>query len=208
MKKVYLLAACMAALASQVQAQGLKGGLKGGVNLAVITNTFNLGAGFKPGVHFGGFLEAKMSEKVSFQPELLYSAQGCTTSDMRGEPTGKVNLSYVSLPLLFNLYVGSGFHFTLGPQASVLVSAKSHEDGAGSLGGSREVDIKDEFKKGELSVAGGLGYKFKGGIHLSARYITGVTDINNNELIERMRVQAGAGKMHNRLFQFSAGFSF
>jgi len=198
----------MAALASQVQAQGVKGGLKAGLNLAVITNTFNLGADFKPGLHFGGYLEAKMGEKASFQPELLYSAQGCTTSDMQGRSTGKVNLSYVSLPLLFNLYAAQGFHFTLGPQASVLVSAKAFEEGAGSLGGSRETDIKDEFKKGELSIAGGLGYKFKGGIHLSARYITGVSNINNNEFIETMRVQAGAGKMRNRLFQFSAGFSF
>jgi opacity protein-like surface antigen len=208
MKKVYLLAACLAALASQVHAQGVKGGLKAGLNLAVVTNTFNTGAGFKPGVHFGGFLEAKMSEKASFQPELLYSGQGFTTTNMQGQSTGKVNLAYVSLPLLFNLYVGSGFHFTLGPQASVLVNAKAYEEGAGSLGGARELDIKDEFKTGELSLAGGLGYKFKGGINLSARYITGVTDINNNEFIEIMRVQAGAGKMYNRLFQFSAGFSF
>ncbi len=198
----------MAALASQVQAQGVKGGLKAGLNLAVVTNTFNMGAGFKPSPHFGGYLEAKMGEKASFQPELLYSGQGFTTSDMQGRSTGKVNLSYVSLPLLFNLYVGSGFHFTLGPQASMLISARSIEQVAGTVGGSRELDVMSEFKKEELSIAGGLGYKFKCGFNLSARYISGISDINNNEFIERMRAQAGAGKMHNRLFQFSAGYSF
>ncbi|RZL41864.1 MAG: PorT family protein, partial [Pedobacter sp.] len=56
-------------------AQEIDYGVKGGLNIANLTGDIE-NAKSKVSLHVGGFVQFKVNEKFSVQPELLYSQQG------------------------------------------------------------------------------------------------------------------------------------
>ena len=80
MKKLLLFAAVAVFGLSNVNAQEVKFGAKAGVNFATITGDETSGVDSRTAFHIGGVAEIVISEKFSFQPELLYSGQGAKES--------------------------------------------------------------------------------------------------------------------------------
>ena len=153
------------------------GGVKGGVNLADLSfdpvpPDFTC-CDMKAGGAFGAFLNVG-SEKVSFQPELLYSMKGAKSSDL-----GKIKANVVELPLLLRADPMSENRVhpfvTIGPAISYITSAKTENpDGT-------EEDLKDtdQIKSADFGMIFGGGIA-AGPATIEARYDLGLRDLNND----------------------------
>lgn len=102
-----------------IKAQDYKLGLKGGLNIASQNNSLLSGVtktNSTPiiGFNIGGFVEIKISEKFSAQPELLFSAQGgklsyneknlfpITPPRDNYDVENTISLFYLNVPFTFN----------------------------------------------------------------------------------------------------------
>ena len=181
MKKVLLVAVIGILGFGNVNAQDIEFGIKGGLNFASIsgdnTNDFEPVTGF----NFGVFAEIPISEKFSFQPELLYSGQGYSFND------NTIALNYLNMPIMGKYYVTKGLSIEAGPQIGFLLSAKNES-----------IDVKDSFNTVDFGVNFGLGYKLDSGLNFGARYNLGLSNINKEDTFTNK----------NGVFQVSIGYSF
>ena len=178
MKKFLLIAFCVSlSYFSQAQNQ-VKFGVKAGANLSNVGGKDAAGASSLIGFHGGVQANIPLVDDFSIQPELLYSAQG---SKVEVETSGdgdeiittkaKVHLNYLCLPVLAQYRHSSGLFLQTGPQLSYLLSAKMK-----AAGGS--MDMKDDFKKTDLSWVLGIGYAVADGkIGFNVRYNFGLTKL-------------------------------
>ena len=183
MKKFFLLTVLTVLGFTNVNAQEVEFGVKGGLNFANISgdNTKDLGA--VTAFNFGVVSEIHISEKFSFQPELMYSGQGYSPDD------NIVALSYLNIPLIGKYYVTKGLSLEAGPQLGFLLAAKNEK-----------TDVKDAFKTFDFGVNFGLGYKLESGLNFGARYNLGLTNINN--------LDNSSFKNKNGVIQVSIGYFF
>ncbi|WP_299107978.1 porin family protein [uncultured Tenacibaculum sp.] len=164
---------------TNLNAQETKFGIKGGLNFAQITGANSLKSDRKTDFNVGVMAEIPISEKFSFQPELLYSKQGSS-----------VNLDYLNIPLLGKYYLTEGLSIQAGPQIGFLLSANTNG-----------VNVKRSFKTFDFGVDVGLGYQFKNGLSLGARYNYGLSNISTGAAN-----QYASTKIKNEVFQVSIGY--
>jgi len=199
MKKVFLIGS-MAFLAVTSMGQTTKTvsfGLKANFNLANLSFSNDIPDEIKikskPGVSAGGFANISFSKSFSIQPELMYAMQGAKVTEAGGPAEVTLNLDYITIPVMFQYKLASGFYAETGPQVGFLLSAKTKAAG-------NSEDSKDEFKKTDFAWGLGLGYKMKSGLGFGARYNLGLSNIakdgNNDE---------GA---KNRAFQIGISYTF
>lgn len=177
MKKLILFAALAIFVIANSNAQ-INFGAKAGVNFATITGDDVESFDSRTAFHVGVVAEIVISETFSFQPELLYSAQGADYSDEEFEGTFK--LDYLNIPLMAKFYVGEGFSLEAGPQIGFLLSAKDEYDFTGTAFKSEEEDIKEFVKDIDFGINVGVGYKLEGGLNFGARYNLGLSDANDS----------------------------
>jgi opacity protein-like surface antigen len=195
-------------------------GLKGGLNIASLTSSDDSELDSRIAFHAGLYVEFPISEKLSIQPEVVFSSQGgrektFTESASSGfesffESDTKLRLNYINIPVLAKYYIVDGFSVQVGPQIGFLVSARaefeinsSSNSNNSSISGNSSV--KDEFNSVDLSAAFGLGYKFDGGFNLSARYNLGFSEVFKNQNQDENRNDID---VRNSVFQFSIGYTF
>lgn len=123
--------------------------------------------GFHAGVVFNNI---KLSNKISFQPELIYSMQGFKIGGL-----GNVGLHYISLPALIKLDMGSNASIVFGPQVSYLANAR-----IGIGNDLFSVSYDGLFRKWDASGVAGLEYKVSNKMTLGGRYLLGLNDINKD----------------------------
>ena len=192
MKKLSILTAIILFGFTSVNAQDINFGAKAGVNFATITGDDVESFSSRTAFHVGFVAEIVISETFSFQPELLYSAQGADWDEGDGfEGTTKVD--YLNVPLMAKFYVGEGFSLEAGPQVGFLLSAKDVEEG------EEDFDLKDYVKGIDFGVNVGVGYKMEGGLNFGARYNLGLSDANDTEV---------DSKIKNSVIQAYVGFFF
>lgn len=183
-------------------------GVKGGVNIANITGDDVGDLDARTSFNLGLFMEIPMSERFSFQPEVLYSGQGFTlaTRDQDNvfdtDDNVEYQLSYIQVPLMAKVYLVKGLFAEAGPQFGFKVSEeidfKPRADGGDTVINSDDSQIKNF----DTSLALGAGYKFDNGLSLSARYTHGLTNIYKDNTI------MGDVDAKNAVWQFGVGFSF
>ena len=181
MKKILLLAVVTVLGLTNVNAQEIKFGAKGGLNFADISGDNTKGNGLVTSFHFGVLSEIPISDKFSFQPEILYSGQGYSFND------NTVSLSYLNIPLIGKYYLTKGLSIEAGPQIGFLLAAKNDK-----------TDVKDSFNTFDFGINFGLGYKLDNGFNFGARYNLGLININN--------LDNSTNK--NGVFQLSVGYFF
>ena len=170
--------------------EGIKLGLKVGLNLANFGGDIENNA-IRTSIHFGMVSEIIISDKFSFQPELLYSGQGFKNESILGYSKEKYN--YISLPLLAKYYVAKNLSIESGPQISFLISSKSkNNDGNTDISDTNVVDFGWNV---------GLGYEFKSGIFFQGRYNLGLTNVNAES-------NSDSNRISNSVFQISVGCLF
>ncbi|TDW46612.1 outer membrane protein with beta-barrel domain [Flavobacterium sp. 270] len=183
MKKILVLAVITVLGFANVNAQEIKFGVKGGLNFSTVSGDNTENIDYVTSYNIGVVSEIPLSEKFSFQPEILYSRQGYSFNN------DVVALNYLNVPLIGKYYITKGFSVEAGPQIGFLLSAKNEK-----------VNVKDSFNTFDFGVNFGLGYKLENGLNFGARYNLGLTDINN--------IEGSSSKNKNGVFQISVGYFF
>lgn len=142
-------------------------GLKAGSNYSDFSN-----AGFKTeglvGFHAGAIVGFEINDNFSIEEEFLYSTQGATLKG--GLMDGKdIKLSYVTVPILVKYKTDFGLYLEAGPQVGILV-----DEDFEALGINSDNDFAEKIDGG---VVAGIGYQFKNGLGIGARYYLSFTDV-------------------------------
>jgi len=124
----------------------------------------------------GFFAIYNVSEKISIQPEIQFSAQGeklSTVEDFSGirdqvsDDPLKVNI--LQIPVLFNYTIANKFTFSVGPQLGI---------------GIWEWEREDDYQTVQFSGIAGVGYNFTDNLAINLRGsfgLTNVIDADNRE---------------------------
>lgn len=187
MKNYLFLAITMLAFTFYGNAQEFKWGAKGGVNISDLYVSES-GSDYKTrtSFHVGLVGEYIISDRFSFQPELLYSSQGgkiYLTDDY-----ATVKLDYINVPLMAKYYALPNFSLEIGPQVGFLVG----DDW--SYNGQDFDSLNPDYNTVDFGLNFGLGYEFNNGIFLNSRYNLGLTNVDEYA--------------KNAVFQFSVGYFF
>jgi len=147
-------------------------GIKGGVNFYNIHNDNAATYDPKIGFNLGLLGHIHVAKHFALQPEIQYSAQGAKYTNDFGD--NKINLNYINVPVLLQYMWDNGFRLQAGPQAGILVSAKSKNN-------DNTVDIKNNFKPLDLGLSFGASYIHPStGVGIDARYNLGLSNINES----------------------------
>jgi hypothetical protein len=194
---VAMLLVPLAQGSAQTAGSSLSFGLTGAVNFATLGGDDVSGAESKVGFALGGFLRKTMSDTWAFQGELHYSMKGA--QETNNGVTGKLNLNYIEMPLLFRAYAGGAsttrpfieFGPALALKAGCTLSAES-----GSTSGSVSCTEFGEIKTFDAGLTGGAGFEFPVGtskLALGARYTYGLLDIGNGASAQNRNLQIVLG---------------
>lgn len=202
MKKLFLASMVGLFSATAIYAQSddttTQFGVKGGVNLSNVTGDDVGNLDSRTSFNLGLFMEIPISERFSFQPEVLYSGQGFNLNDK-----AEYKLDYIQVPLMAKVYIVKGLYAEAGPQFGFKVKEEVDYE-SGVIGGTVDVDPDDSvIKSFDTNLALGAGYKFDNGFSLSARYNLGLSSIVKDDAF-----LIGDSDVKNSVWQFGVGFSF
>lgn len=207
MKKIILAAIAIFTIGF-ANAQKAEFGVKGGLNASIFSGDTE-GVDFKSrtGFNVGAFVAIKISDKITLQPELIYSSQGAEAKNVEAVVEAvlyngdvKFNLSYLNIPVMFKYYVAEKFNLEVGPQIGFLTSAETSTTLDG-FSQSFEQDAKDYFESVDFGFNLGAGYDFTKKFSAGIRYNLGVANV----------VKTASGddsKTQNSVFSLSIGYKF
>ena len=232
MKKFFMMAALMVVVVS-ANAQFEPGTFsiqpKLGANISWLSNTPNMALdnlGNKKieldkspiaGALVGVEAEYQLANMFSLAAGLNFSMQGSGWSDFDEKISdvkieikdNKMNLSYINVPVVANVYLFKGFAIKAGVQVGFLVGANyevtaTYRDDKASQNLSTKFDqsIKDECKKVDLSIPIGVSYQVPTiPIVIDARYNLGLTKVNKES-------EEGYKDLKNNVIQLTVGYKF
>lgn len=188
-------------------------GIKAGANISSISKDGFENSKSKVGFYGGLFMNAPLSEQFSIQPEVLYSQQGAEvkkTYTALGNTTtidGKLNLDYITVPVMFQFKATPEFYIEAGPEFGFLVNAKQKGDIKvnGNTLTSNSYDAKDNYNSFNMGAALGVGFNITENFGVNARYVAGFTDINKDG---NTTLQNDDNKNRNNTFQVGLGYKF
>jgi long-subunit fatty acid transport protein len=189
-------------------AQKAQFGLKGGLNSSNFIGDTE-GMDFKPRVGFnvGAFAAIELSEKITLQPEILFSTQGAEAENVEAFVNGsiytgdvKFNLSYINIPVMFKYYVADKFNLEAGPQIGFLTSAETSTKLDG-FNQTVDEDAKDYFESVDFGFNLGAGYDFTKNVSAGIRYNIGLSNVFKNQPGDDSKIQ-------NSVFSLSVGYKF
>ncbi len=167
-KATFLLLALLALITAKAQQVHL--GIKGGVNISNLHFNNNTSTDSKVGVHFGLLAHIHASKTWALQPELLYSLEGAKA---KGNNDVTFNLNYLNVPVLLQYMFNNGFRLEGGPQLGFLLNAKTKTNDV--------TEDNNSFESISISIPLGVGYLSSSGWGLDARYVFGLSNINENK---------------------------
>ena len=206
MKKLLLSFAVLVACATTTRAQDSDNsfGIKAGASLtSFVGKDVSSSASYLFGFNGGLVANIKLSERLSVQPELLYSMKGAKDKMTLGTTTltGTQRLHYIDVPILLKAKFGQVF-VEAGPQAGVLVRANAKFDDGSS---NSDVANKDAFNLVDFGYVAGLGYQSTSGPMVGVRYNGGFTNVDQSNVVNGQSIQA---KARNSAFQLYVGYMF
>jgi hypothetical protein len=189
MKTKLISIALLLFIGSSAFSQSLSFGIKGGANLGKISgqsfkNEFTLG------YHVGGFVTIGLGKKFAIQPEVLFNQVNVDTSSsfnqvFRPNNISKIQLKYLSIPIIMNYNLSNLFALQVGPQFGILMDKNKNLSQNG----------QDAFKNGDFSMLGGIQLKLLK-FRIYGRYVIGLNDISNitnSDKWKNQTVQLGVG---------------
>ncbi len=167
-------------------------GVKAGSNLSKVSGK-SFSEEFDLGYQLGAFSEIDFG-RFGIQPEVLFSQINTKRSSgfnaiydsLANRNSGdKINLKYLSIPLLLRYNLSKVVTLNLGPSFSVLI-----DDNENMLRNG-----ENAFKKGDLSMVGGLALNLKA-FRVYGRYnigLSNINDIDNQDKWKSEQLQLGIG---------------
>src|SRR5437762_582021 len=211
-RKTLLLLTISVFVAATVLAQtnGVSGGISAGGNYSYLKSSdaatgYNYDWKWKWGGVGGFYLNFPFSNSVSLQPSLLFSQMGSKFSysytDTLGSHSAKLTqkLGYISIPVPLKINAGSHFAFLVGPQFDFLVGAKIKDQN------DNTTDNKDNFKKFDFALTGGIQLMANSPVSVTVRYMQGLSNLMETSNSAYGQTLA-AGKLHNNGVQATLNF--
>lgn len=158
------------------------------VNIFTPKETFHAGIAIK---------DLKITDKIGFQPEVLYSMQGFKVLDF-----GNIGIHYLSVPLLVTFPVTEGLTLQVGPQISYLINSRI---GVSDLFSVTYNGIFHNFDAGAVA---GVEYKVSDNISLGGRYYLGMSNVNKDFSFGNNKNLSDYFQMRNTGIQAFVSFSF
>jgi hypothetical protein len=189
MKTKLLLPAILILISSSAFSQKIHIGFKGGASINKLD-----GKSFKDefsfGYHVGGFVEIGLGKRFGIQPEILFSQTNVDTSSSfssvyQFKKLDKVQLRYLSFPILLNIKPVKYLTLQVGPQFGILTNKSS----------TLLQNGQQAFKSGDFSMLGGAQVNISH-LKIYARYAVGlnnINDIDNKEKWKNQSIQLGVG---------------
>jgi len=188
MKTVFLSLALVAASLSTIKAQ-VHFGLEAGLNIANMHVEYgDISYSNKPkiGLRFGGLLDCKLSDHLSFQPGIFYAMNGTKAAWTESHSSYSETYSISTLELPINLqysfavgtgghiFVGAGpyFGYNLGGNVSN-VSDPAMRSGSVKIGTDKD---KDDLKPLDFGLGFNAGYLLPSGLFFRFRFQHGITN--------------------------------
>jgi Outer membrane protein beta-barrel domain len=189
MKTKLLILAIFCITASAVSAQKIHVGIKAGANVNKLTGK-SFDDQFSFGYHAGGFLTVKLSKKFAIQPEVLFNQINVDTPSnysavYQFKNIDKVQLKYLSIPILLNFKPVKIITLQAGPQFGILINKSN----------TLVKNGKDAFKSGDFSMLGGVQVNISH-LNIYARYAVGLSNIydaDNQDKWKSQSIQLGLG---------------
>ena len=119
----------------------------------------------KTGFMLGMYFTAAVNDKISIQPEIVFSGMG---SELNSSDRTNV-FNYLHIPVFFKYNISRKVHLHVGPQFGILLTARITD-------GDTFVDIKESFKGTEWGANGGIGVNIKK-FDVGVRYYLGMSNI-------------------------------
>ena len=160
------------------------------------------------GFYAGGFTNIPVSENLSIEPGLYYSAKGYELSGsysvkgiglLSAHASTRLHSSYIDVPLLLKINL-NGFQVFAGPQLSYLTSAKITTSAGISIFNliTNKADVTNRLNRWDGGLTAGGGYQFSNGIRITGSYEHGLS-----------KVDAGQNtNTYNKAFKLGVGFRF
>ena len=151
------------------------------ISVAKLDKTPN--GGSMAGVEF----EYQLAKSFSLAAGVNYMQAGTAWKDINHDGVKfkdmKVETSYVTVPVVANVYLCKGLALKSGVQFAFLTDAKTkftEETSIGDLTKKTEMDTscKDQFNKFDVSIPVGISYEFKVPIVIDLRYNIGLLKVN------------------------------
>jgi opacity protein-like surface antigen len=158
-------------------------------NIFTPKETFHAGIAIK---------DLKISDKIGFQPEILYSMQGFKVASV-----GNVGIHYLSVPLLVTFPVTEGLELQVGPQVSYMINSR-----VGVVNDLFSVTYNGLFHNLDAGAVAGVEYKVSDNISLGGRYYLGMTDVNKDFSLGNNKNLSDYFQMRNTGVQAFVSFSF
>ncbi len=189
MKTKLLLPAILILISTSVFSQKIHVGFKGGASINKLTGK-SFKEEFSFGYHLGGFFEIGIGKKFGIQPEIMFSQTNVDTSSTfssvyQFKQLDKVQLRYLSFPILLNIKPVKMLTLQVGPQFGILTNKSS----------TLLQNGKQAFKSGDFSMLGGAQVNISH-FNFYGRYAIGlsnINDIDNQEKWKNQSVQLGVG---------------
>ena len=189
MKTKFAMLALICMISTSVFSQKISPGFKGGASVNKLSGK-SFKEEFSFGYHLGGFVEIKMGKKFAIQPEILFSQTNIDTSKSfsavyQFNKLSKVQLRYLSFPILLNIKPMKMLTLQIGPQFGILTNKSS----------TLLQNGKQAFKSGDFSMLGGVQVNIMH-FHVYGRYAVGlssINDIDNKESWKNQSIQVGVG---------------
>jgi hypothetical protein len=200
MKKIMSLTFLALFISMGAMAQNYGFGIKAGFNVSNFQTDgdhFRARLGYLAGI----YANIKIAERVGFQPELIYSVQGAASDIENGVG---VTLDYITLPMMFKVYLFPALNIQAGPYLGTVVRKQFRH----SLANFDEDGMRDSFEGYDFGLQGGINVESRHGFNVGLRYVLGFADINRNYQ------PVGNGPLHfnsdlrNQLITFALGYTF
>jgi outer membrane protein OmpA-like peptidoglycan-associated protein len=169
---VFMAAVVISNAGAQNDDKAVSGGLTLALNLAKFRITGNNAGNIDYKLHSGsagGFwLNVPLSKHFSFEPQLLYSS---SQFKPEGSPAGMFNgkIQNISIPVMFKLNAGKSIGFLAGFQGDFMVALDDNNNNYD----------KDDFKKFNSSLTGGIEIFPHGRVTFFGRYLHGLKSLDN-----------------------------
>ena len=189
MKTKLLTLAMVCLTVGAANAQKLHVGVKGGANINKLTGK-SFDDQFSFGYHVGGFVSVGLGKKFAIQPEVLFNQINIDTSSSYStvyqfNKIDKVQLKYMSIPILLNYKPIKFLTIQAGPQFGILTNKSK----------TLMQNGKEAFKSGDFSMLAGAQVNISH-LNVYARYAVGLSnlnDIDNKEKWKSQSIQLGVG---------------
>lgn len=159
-KKSYLIVILVFVVTVVTQAQNKKASIIVGGTATQIHGDGMAGYN-KLGMEFGFSVQSPLTDKLLFQPEILYFQKGSSSS--ADSPFYlKFKLNYLELPLMLGYNVNDFFQLQAGPSIGYLLN--------GEVMSALPINSIDNVNKIDASVMAGVNYRFLANTSIKMRY--------------------------------------